>query len=99
MYKPWSSAIWKGSHNQILKGDLLTNHGNLNHLLNKMILQVQIYGLEILDHISILGYLLGMLPCLLTTYTSWDDPYAPGFCRLLDLSLRAAAKQESDMMG
>ena len=70
----------------------------INHLLNKMILQVQIYGLEILDHISILGYLLGMLPCLLTTYTSWDDPYAPG-CRLLDLSLRAAAKQESDVMG
>ena len=62
-----------------------------------MILQVQIYGLEILDHISILGYLLGMLPCLLTTYTSRDDPYAPG-CRLLDLSLRAAAKQESDVM-
>ena len=52
IYKPWKGHL---NGEQPYLGDLLTMV--VNHLLDKMILQVPVYGLEILDHISILGYL------------------------------------------
>ena len=44
MYKPWSSVIWKGSHNPILKGDLLINHGSKT--ITGMILQAPLSFVE-----------------------------------------------------
>ena len=38
IYKPFVEAIWKGSHNPILRGQQLIMI--MNHLLNGMILQV-----------------------------------------------------------
>ena len=50
IYKPWSSAIWKGSHNPILRGRKLTMV--INHLLSEMILQVLVMA-KILHHLQV----------------------------------------------